>query len=1105
MSFGAIHQFHSGTTTGDAITNQMLHLQRRLRSLGYVSDIYAEHIGDGLAELVRPISELVDRPATLLLVHHSMGHTAFEYLERSTLPMVTVFHSITPAHFFDDPVIRHFVRVGFQQLQRLASRSLYGVADSNHNRHQMYDAGFRSVRVLPVRTDFEQLHRARAERTEVSRDWLFVGRVVPNKRQLELVRAFAIHHAAFATAHLHLVGDLSMQGYVDAVRAEIDHHGLRDHVTLHGKVSERQLVERYRDAGVFVCASEHEGFGVPLLEAMAAGIPVVARAEAAVAETLGGAGVLVTTTDPSSTAAIARILEVDDGLRGRVVQRQDERLARIESVDIDAFLLDLAADAAGGGHLPVSVQVQGPFETSYSLAILNRELALHLDTHDDLDVSIWATEGPGDYTPHDSDLAQHPRAAELYRLGGNRHYPDVAIRQMFPPRVDDSTAGLTFQYFGWEESLLPPNIVADFNGHLDGIGVMSSYVADVLRDSGVVVPIAVTGVGVHQPDPAAQVSLPELAELRSTRFLHISSAFPRKGVDVLLRAWFEEFTGADDVTLVLKTFPNPHNEVAAHLEALRSEFADPPHVVWIDRDLDREQIDGLYAVASCYVHAARGEGFGLPVAEAMLARVPVVSVASTGLADFVSSDTADVVGHRLAPAASHVSIPGSMWAEPDRDDLRRALRSMADRTDPHVRDARVEAAARLIGTEFTWDAVGRRWHDFIVTRLAARPGRQIAAVTTYNSRCGIAEYSANMYEAMGEWVHLEVFADRDVAVHDPEVESLVVRAWSNHRQGAIHTLLDALDESAADVVHIQHNMGFFTLPELARIIHHLAPHRPVVVTLHRTVPLEVDGGIESMADIADALHEADAIVVHQEADRERLAAAGVVDNVHLILHGTESSVDIDPLAARRRHGIPAHAYVLGTFGFLLPHKGLLRLLAAVAELRSRCIDVHLVATCALHPDPSSAHHLAEVRAEIERLRIGSAVRLVTDFLEPSVSRDLLACADILVLPYDQTNESASGALRSVLPLGRAMITSRLPIFDDVRDVVRTVPSPVDPIELADQLEHLWLQPDEREQIAAQVRAFAEQTSWANVARRTTQLYADLVNARAADEPPAAAS
>ena len=1100
MSFGAVHQFHSGTDVGDAITNQMFDLQRRLRSAGYYSEIYSEHIPTSLCERVKPLSSFEEMPSTLLLTHHSMGHTAFAQLAGLRVPMVTVFHSITPAHFFDDLVLRQYIRLGFRQLRELAELSLFGVADSNHNRQQMYDAGFTSVEVMPVRTDFHEERAVRAERVQRSHDWLFVGRVVPNKRQVDLVRAFALHHRSGGQGSLHLVGDLAMTSYVQGVRHEIDRLGLTADVVVHGKVGQRGLLDRYRDAGLFVCMSEHEGFGVPLLEAMAAGVPVVARDEAAVAETMGGAGALVTRNDPATVAALARVIDDDDGLRSRMIDVQDRRIERIEGFGVDQAL-GAIIERAAERTTAISVQVQGPFETTYSLAILNRELALSLAHREGLDVSIHATEGPGDYTPSTDDLMKHPAAARLYEKGLATPYPQVAIRQMFPPRVNDSTAGLTFQYFGWEESRVPPEVVADFNRHLDGVGTMSTFVKQVLTDSGVTIPLEVVGVGVHPPDPHARCTAVELVDARHHRLLHISSAFPRKGVDALLQAYFEAFTDADDVSLILKTFPNVHNSVGDLLMSLRAASASAPHVCWIDRDLDRDELDGLYHVASAYVHAARGEGFGLPVAEAMLAGVPVISVASTGLADFVSSTTAAVVGHQWAEARTHVSVPGSQWAEPSIADLRREMRSVVKGTEAQLRSRRVIAARALVETEHTWRRVADRWAQFVDDRRHARTGLKVAAITTSNSRCGIAEYAAHLHAPMSEWAQFEVFGDRGIQPLVDETEELVLRTWDNHRAAPIDDLLIALDASDAALVHIQYNFGFFSLHELGRLIRHEAVRRPVIVTMHRTAPLDVDGRLETMHEVAADLARADAIIVHQTADRDRLEGAGVVDRVHVIPHGTEASVPIDPSAARQRHGISLGAFVIGTYGFLLPHKGLVTVIRALADLRRCGIDAVLVATCALHPDPSSAQHHLEVEREIARLDLGRAILLHTEYLEPAVSRDLLACADVLVFPYEETNESASGALRSVLPLGRAVVTSDLPIFDDLPSGVPSLSAPVDPLELANVLAGLWLRPESRDAIAAEVRQFAEATSWSATARRTRQLYHDVITARSAGALP----
>jgi glycosyltransferase involved in cell wall biosynthesis len=837
---------------------------------------------------------------------------------------------------------------------------------------------------------------------------------------------------------------------------------------------------------------------------MAAGVPVIALDAGAVAETMGGAGVLLQDDRPELVSAVAHTVLSDHHLRDRLVADQDTRLTRLEAFDVGCFL-DAVLRHASGSARRRTVQVQGPFETSYSLAVLNRELALALDETTGFDVSIYATEGPGDYTPREEDLLRHPRARELWEKASGALYPDVVIRQMYPPRVHDSTGGLTLQYFGWEESRLPDEYVQDFNRYVDAIGTMSSYVVDVLRDSGVAVPISVVGVGVHPPDTAARNCAPELENLRSTRFLHISSAFPRKGIDVLLAAYAEAFDESDDVTLILKTFPNPHNVVGELLTRLRERNDRLPDIRWIDRDMDRNEIDALYDLASAYVQPSRGEGFGLPVAEAMLARVPVIAVGATGMADFVSDRTAAVIGHRTEPAATHLTVHGSMWVEPNRCDLARELRSVADGDWNDLRQQRVDEAHRLISSEYTWTRVAERWAEFIGGLHARIRPIRVASVTTFNSRCGIAEYTADLSTAMNGLVQMEMLADRDAVPLDERAEEGVRRVWWNHLQGPVDELLEELDRSQADLVHIQYNYGFFRLGELARLVRHEAVRRPVVVTLHRTSDLDLPGDTVRIDTVADELRLADAIVVHQAQDVERLARAGLSANVHLIPIGSAPFVPTDVGAARRRHRLPAGGLLVGTFGFLLPHKGTLTLIRAVAQLRDRGVPAHLVAVCALHPDPSSATYLERCRAEIDRLGLAGAVDLFTDYLDERMARELLSATDMIALPYEFTKESSSAALRFVLATGRPVVTSDLEIFEDASEAVLRLPTPVDPAELARRLEELWLDDAQAARLAALSQEYSRSSSWQLVAARTVELYDRTIARRRTPPSPRADS
>ena len=833
--YAAIHQFHSGTAQGDAITQQMLELQGHLRRMGHASEIFAEHITEGLRDRILPIGGYAGSSANLLLMHHSLGYPMFDEVIGRPDDVVAVYHNVTPERYFSDPVFRDALRLGREQLSLLAVRAAVGVAASNFNRREMLAVGFRRVEVLPVRTDYSEFVPSSREPGRRSTDWLYVGRIVGNKCQHELVRAFAVYVDNFedGDARLVLVGDTVHADYVEVVKEEARRLGVGDRVVMLGKVSDRQLRSAFLGAGVFVSLSEHEGFGVPILEAMAARIPVVGYAAAAVPETMGGAGILLRTKEPEVVAATVQALRTDPDLQRKLVARQDVRVRDVQGFNVEGLLTRVISRASGAAQ-PLEVQVQGPFETSYSLAIMNRSLACALDGTPDRSVSIYATEGPGDYQPNDRDLVRHPQATMLFQRSRDVPYPHVVIRQMWPPRLVDTPGGLTCEYFGWEESRIPQPMVDDFNRYLEGIGVMSHFVKEVLRESGVDVPIEVVWNGVDPHDPAAVAEAPELEELRSFRFLHVSSAFPRKGVDVLLDAYFSAFDGSDDVSLILKTFPNPHNTVADLLASARARHPNPPDVRWIDRDMDTRTIQGLYNLSHCYVHPARGEGFGLPVAEAMAAGVPVISVAYSGLADFVSDETASTIPFQLEPAETHFDIPYSVWAEPDRVQLAAQLRDHVEGANRTKIAEQVRRARDLVTTKFTWEAAARRWNDFLSHIEDAAENPRVAMVTTWNTRCGIAENTRNIVDRAEAQVEIDVFANFDQAIIDPIREVGVHRSWIDRFHPDLDALQEALRLSDADVVHLQFNFGFFDLTRLAQLIERELGTRGVVVTLHRT-------------------------------------------------------------------------------------------------------------------------------------------------------------------------------------------------------------------------------------------------------------------------------
>lgn len=332
-----IHQFHPTVSYGDAISNQIKDLQRLLRRMGHRSEIFCEQSPLQFQGRTRSIPQYApySRPGSVLLLHFSLCYSAevMAWLERIPDRKVLVYHNITPPAFLEgvNPVYHEAAQTGREQLSRLKTMTEAGWGDSTFNCQELAEHGWTHLGVLPIVFD-PQRYAVRPDR-QVLRQWqggvniLFVGRVSPNKRFEDLILTFYyFKRNVRPDARLLLVGATrGMEPYLEYLQALVKRLDLSD-VILAGHVSTGQLAAYYRCASVYLCMSEHEGFGAPLLESMHLGVPIVAYKAGAVPETLGGSGVLVTRKDYARVAELIGLLVEDEPLRSKIIERQRERL-----------------------------------------------------------------------------------------------------------------------------------------------------------------------------------------------------------------------------------------------------------------------------------------------------------------------------------------------------------------------------------------------------------------------------------------------------------------------------------------------------------------------------------------------------------------------------------------------------------------------------------------------------------------------------------------------------------------------------------------------------------------------------------------------------------
>ncbi|MGH9029010.1 MAG: glycosyltransferase family 4 protein [Acidimicrobiales bacterium] len=339
-SVSTIHQVLPWLHTADAAGAHTLHARSALREAGYVSEIFVEHVDPPLADEVLPYEYLdqnLDKGRTVLLYQLAVGSVLVDRLLRRREPIFVNYHNLTPADFFWKwaPDWLNAVESGRQDLHRLAPKVSHAIAVSAFNQRDLQASGYMSTSVVPPFVDVAsfpvQAPREGSDGLRPARRgarWIFVGKLLPHKAAHDLLKALAVYRRVYdPDATLVLVGGQPVPAYAEAVTAYSRALGLADAVDIAGPVSHERLAAEYSGSDVFVCVSDHEGFCFPLLEAMHQRLPVVAVDAAAVGDTLGDAGILLTDKRPEVVAAAVRLVLTDDELRRRLLEAGRRRLA----------------------------------------------------------------------------------------------------------------------------------------------------------------------------------------------------------------------------------------------------------------------------------------------------------------------------------------------------------------------------------------------------------------------------------------------------------------------------------------------------------------------------------------------------------------------------------------------------------------------------------------------------------------------------------------------------------------------------------------------------------------------------------------------------------
>ena len=897
----------------------------------------------------------------------------------------------------------------------------------------------------------------------------------------------------------------------------------KNHVIKTGFISDKELSILYRNCSLFIFPSLHEGFGLPVLEAMSCGAPVIGSNTTSVREVLSNEEAMFDPHDVSSITLLIERALLDQNFKNLLLYNaaiqskkfswkktakkalkffhfinsntpshpinnsswatisnhnkllENKLFTKIFSIKLKKFFLkdsDFEEIASCIDKINIqssficrgfhkldqinSWRIEGPFDSSYSLAILNRCFADKMNNYID-NLSLKITEGPGDYEPNINYLKNYPKILDLYnRSSLNVPYFDVVSRNLYPPRVADMKGKYNILHsYGWEESEFPKNWVESFNSSLQGISVMSSLVKKILIDNGVNIPITISGLGLDHLD---QININKTFKLRAKKYklLHVSSCFPRKGVDILIKAYSRIFTSNDDVSLIIKTFRNPHNNIEELLSICKANNPYFPDVILIYDDLSESQLKSLFLQSDVLVAPSRGEGFGLPIAEAMHLGVPVITTGWGGQMDFCNQSNSWIIDYEFALSSSHLKSLDSYWAEPSLEDLISQIKKVYNASTIELSQKTDLAKAQI--QSFTWDKVATENINFILSQPTIYNKNKyfkLGCISPINSKCGIASYSKYLLNDIDEEV-IFFTPFNENGEKNYASNSNIIPSWHiGNDIDDLSFLENKILSLGITSLVIQFNFGFYNFSKLSDLIINLKKYGiNIFVILHSTVDIPSNES-KSLSNLVLSFKQVDRLLVHTINDLNRLKILGLNVNVSLFPHGF---LEFAPLPKGIFSSIirtfKKNIFNIASYGFCLPNKGYRELILACHTLIKKGFNIKLTIYAAIYSDEYSWVY-DQLIDLIDELDLSNSISINNKYMKDAQTLKILSKYDCLVFPYQETSESSSASVRHGIACNKNIFVTPSPIFDNVSVLVNYLPG-FTPKEIAYGLEKWFM-------------------------------------------------
>ena len=698
------------------------------------------------------------------------------------------------------------------------------------------------------------------------------------------------------------------------------------------------------------------------------------------------------------------------------------------------------------------IYVEGPFVGSYSLAIVNRNIAHSLSK---MKVDAVQSPSPTEGEPfHITNKMVCKETWDLYKKKKSPVDENIIIRYTYPPTIENMDGCLNIYHsFGWEEGGFDLNIIESFNKKLDGITVMSHFVKKILIDHGLSIPIYVTGLGIDHD----RLETPSFNSQNKKyfEFLHISSCFPRKGVDILIEAFCRAFSQQDNARLTIKTIPNIHHNIEHLVSDIKCKYKNPPRIRIINEEWPIKKMQQLYQNSDVFVLPSKGEGFGLPVGEALCNYKPVIATGYGGHLDMLKDDYPWLIDYNFSCSSSHLANFGSYWVEPSVEHLVKLLKK-SYKTPLEERLSLANKYRTSLLQKFKWEHVASRMVSSIVQidklreNVAPHAPMRIGMITTWGGKCGIAQYSKNIISEFSN-CEINIIASQNQESSpiegDNKYNSIKInRTWSI---GKLE--IDKLNMQHYNALIVQYQPSFFDIKSLVYIIKKSLEQNIYVYIVVHNVNALVDR-IDSQnliffisKKVKLLLHAIQDLNLIKEKSKNLLKNSIYFPHaIYDLNHIEEKNKNISensihfPFGIYDNHSsnqeVKTHIKIISSFGFLLPHKNFISLVKAFKKLYDYDSSYRLNIYCS-YLDERSESLKNEINNFIIEKSISHVVNIDYRFLDHKDIFTKLTNSDIIVFPYEYSSESFSGAVCHALSSARPIVCTPTPIFADIKNLV----------------------------------------------------------------------